>query len=152
MTGGAIGAVHDEKFLFPIPINKWGSIRVLALEFGLGHPVDRPDRIAGFLVEFDDLARPGVVIAAHRTMKQLKVKRLSIEHRSAGHPELNVELAITFVHVDLPNRLAIDGKTSQDASSEETPNMLAIGARRWRCRVALASPGVLIARPDLLLP
>ncbi len=125
---------------------------MLALEFGLRDSIHGPNRFTCFLIEFDHFSNSCIVVPTHRAVEQLQVKGITVEHRSAGHPKLNIEFAKLVVHIQLPNALSIDGITGQDTGAKETPNMLAVGARRRRCRVPFASACVLIARSDLLLP
>jgi hypothetical protein len=82
------------------------------------------------LIKLDDFSRASIVVPTHRAMEQLQVKSIAIEHRSAGHPKLNIEFSKLVVDIKFPNHLSIDGETRQDTSAEETPNMLAI--RAWR--------------------
>jgi hypothetical protein len=61
-------------------------------------------------------------------MKQLQIESICVEYWGTCHPKLDIQLSELVVDIDLPDRLSIDGITSQYACAEKAPYMFAIGA------------------------
>jgi hypothetical protein len=62
-------------------------------------------------------------------MEQLEEQTIPIEDGRARHSKLDVQFSEPFVDIDVPDRLTIDGKTSECSGSEKAPDMLAVRAR-----------------------
>ncbi len=123
---------------------------MLALFLGVLLAVDGPDFFARSGIQADDLADG--VIAAPRSVDQLHVELALMQDRSRSHTELNVDFAVAFFDVELPNDLAVTIQAGQVAGPKEHPDMLAIGRGGRRSGVPFTGPSVLVPCRDLGLP
>jgi transcriptional regulator GlxA family with amidase domain len=73
-------------------------------------------------------------------MQELPVELAFIQHRRRADTKLNVELAVAFLRIELPDFVAIEIVAGKLAGADEDEDMLAVSTRRSRRGVALVAP------------
>ena len=124
-----------------VPQQRRCRVRVWRFESRTRHPQHTPDRLAGRLVDAQQVGR---IVGVH-PMQHLHVQRILEQQRRRGISPLQTESAVVGLDIATPELLTRKVERLQHAGAGHDPDRFAVGHRRRRRHLLLHHAAVAVA-------